>query len=70
MKRFVLTLVLCMLVDPAEAGLRALPESTCKKVRWGVAAFGPETALQWAKDQGYTSVQIIRAKKCLTTKGD
>lgn len=70
MKRFVLALVLIVLAEPAEAGLRPLPESTCKKVRWGVAAFGPEIAIQWAKDQGYTSVQIVRAKRCLTAKGE
>lgn len=40
-------------------------EATCERVRWGVASFGLEAALKWARDNGYTSVHIMQARKCL-----
>lgn len=42
-----------------------LPENVCAQVRAGVAAVGVEAALQWARDHGYTSTHIMRARKCL-----
>lgn len=67
---FGITLALVVSQPAAAWKLRPLPEGTCKKVRWGVAAFGPEIAIQWARDNGYTSIQIVRAKKCLLAKGE
>lgn len=42
-----------------------LTEETCVEVRKGVATYGPVEALRWAKKNGYTSVQIMKARKCL-----
>lgn len=46
---------------------RPVPDRVCVQVRVGVAAVGLDSALRWARDQGYTSVQIMQAKRqCLT----
>lgn len=41
------------------------PEALCQRVRVGVATFGVDTVLKWAREQGYTSTQIMQARKCL-----
>lgn len=72
---FGLLLLACLAVGVKGAPWRAdrgvLPASTCAKVRAGVALVGPVQALQWAREQGYSSTQIRRARKCLVaTKGE
>lgn len=47
-----------------------MPDRVCVQVRVGVAAYGLDTALKWARDQGYTSVQIMQAKRQCLTKGE
>lgn len=44
--------------------LRPLAEGTCENVRQGVATYGHELALRWAREN-LTSVQIMQARRCL-----
>lgn len=44
--------------------LRPLAEGTCENVRQGVATYGPEVAMRWAREN-LTSVQIMQARRCL-----